>query len=152
LTMVRAQPAKSGNVEAAKKLLEEALRGKVPRTRRPTKTEGIQELKPQIEALRKKGYSWAEIATLLKDAGFGNKDTIRYAISGDKAKKQAGADEQQELRPEAKKVGVGAGGVESDPAATSQPTVGGNEMAKAEPVEKEQRGEHAAQRRATWTP
>ena len=149
--MARAQRAKSGNVEAAKKLLEEALRGKVPRTRRPTKTEDIQELKPQIEALRKKGYSWAEIATLLKDTGFGNKDTIRYAISGDKAKKQAGADER-ELRPEAKKVGVGAGGVESDPAATSQTTVGDNEMAKAEPVENEQRGEHAAQRRATWTP
>jgi hypothetical protein len=150
--MARAQPAKLGNIEAAKRLLEEALRGKVPRTRRPTKTEGIQELKPQIEALRKKGYSWAEIATLLKDTGFGNKDTIRYAISADKAKKQAGADEHQELTPEAKKFGVGAGRVESDPATASQGTAGGSEIAKAEPVEKEQRGEHAAQRRATWTP
>jgi hypothetical protein len=148
LTMARAQPAKSGNVEAAKRLLEEALRGKVPRTRKPTKTEGIQELKPQIEALRKKGYSWAEIATLLKDTGFGNKDTIRYAISGYKAKKQAGVDELRELRPEAKKAGVGAGGAESDPATTPR----GNEMAKAEPIQKEPRGEHAAQRRATWTP
>lgn len=150
--MARAHPAQSSNVEAAKKLLEDALRGKVPRTRRPTKTEGIQELKPQIEALRKKGYSWAEIATLLKDTGFGNKDTIRYAISGEKATRQVGTDEQQDLDPEVKRLGIGTGGVESDPATTSESTVGVNEMAKAQPVEKEQRGDHAAQRRATWTP
>jgi hypothetical protein len=133
----QARPAKTGDIEAAKKKLEDALSGKVPRTRKPTKTQGIKELQPLIEKLRAEDYSWAEIATLLKDTGFGNKDTIRYAISDAKPKKKRVEDDENSENGATKSLG--------DQAVKT-------ENGSAEPTGREQRSEHAAQRRASWKP
>jgi hypothetical protein len=135
------KPGKTGDVEAAKKILQAALSGEVPRTRKPTKTDGIKELQPLIEQCRADGYSWAEIATLLKDTGFGNKDTIRYAISDAKPKKKSVV-KAAEMQPATTRE------TEANGAAQSEAGVAPD----AEPIGKEQRSEHAAQRRATWTP
>jgi hypothetical protein len=135
--MTKARPVKPGNVEAAKKLLEAALNGEVRRAKKPTKTQDIESLRSQIESLREQEYSWAEIALLLKPAGFGNKDTIRYAIEEKSAaKKPAGAS------------------MTKDAAAKREEDTGKTEEPLAAPppddVAKKPLTGNAAQDRATW--
>jgi hypothetical protein len=86
--MTDERPAKTVDVEAAKAILDAALRGGVPRAKQAKKATSIEALKPQIRRLRLQKYSWAEIADLLKDTGIGNKDTIRYAMEASKKKKE----------------------------------------------------------------
>ena len=145
---VAAKPAKPADVEAAKKILQAALSGEVPRTRKPTKTDGIKELQPLIEQCRADGYSWAEIATLLKDTGFGNKDTIRYALSDAKPKRKRVVKTDDPQKDQTTLSGNGAGESEAYSVAKSEAAVAPD----AQPLVKEQRSEHAAQRRASWTP
>ncbi len=90
--MRRGGPIQELDVDAARRILDETLGSDTPKRGRISKSARLQELRPQITALRARSYSWADIAALLKDVGAGNKDTLRYAMetkAGHKKKRKA---------------------------------------------------------------
>jgi hypothetical protein len=76
------------DLEAARSVLERALEGED--VGRVTKAEKIAELRPQIVALKAKGYTWEQVAALLESVGGVSKDTLRHAV-GRIAEKKGGS-------------------------------------------------------------
>ena len=69
------------DLEGAASALDRLLADETPREP-VTKAAKIRELQPKIEALREKGYSWAEIAATLSEVGGVSKDTLRHIVGG----------------------------------------------------------------------
>ena len=80
--MTKARSVKPGDVEAARKLLEAALSGEVPRARKPTKTQGLEALRTQIEGLRAKlaGYKLPRHIFVVPSVGRGPNGKLDHGM------------------------------------------------------------------------